>query len=67
MFGTFQALEETPVYGITKKVERPYNPIYLCFHEWADLFRDAAKVKGYRKKLKVVFGRPGNDTTEHLS
>lgn len=58
MFGTFQPLEEAPVYGITKKLERPYNPIYLCFHEWADLIRDAAKVKGLRKKFHVVFGRP---------
>ena len=61
MFGTFQPEDEVPVYGITKKVEKPYSPIYLCFHEWADLIRDAVKVKGYKKKLQVVFGPPRNE------
>lgn len=61
MFGTFQPEVETPVYGITKKVEKPYSPIYLCFHEWADLIRDVAKVKGVRKKLQVVFGPPRSE------
>ncbi len=58
MFGTFQPEDETPIYGITKTVEKPYSPIYLCFHEWADLVRDVVKTKGYREKLKVTFGPP---------
>ncbi len=58
IFGTFQPEQEPAIYGITKTVERPYNPIYLCFHEWADLIRDAKKVRGVKNKLKIIFGRP---------
>ena len=63
MFGTFQPETETPVYGITKELEKPYSPIYLCFHEWADLVRDVTRVKGYKKKLQVVFGPPRNEVS----
>ena len=58
IFGTFQPEDEVPIYGITKKVVKPYSPIYLVFHEWADLVRDVVKAKGYKNKLKVTFGRP---------
>jgi len=61
MFGTFQPEVETPIYGITKKVEKPYSPLYLVFHEWADLLRDFFKAKGYKAKLKVAFGPPRGD------
>ena len=60
-FGTFQPEVETPIYGITKKVEKPYSPLYLVFHEWADLLRDFFKAKGYKAKLKVAFGPPRGD------
>ncbi len=62
MFGTFQPEVETPVYGITKKVEKPYSPLYLVFHEWADLMRDFFKAKGYKEKFKAAFGPPRGDS-----
>ncbi len=64
MFGTFQPEEETPVYGITKEIEKPYSPIYLCFHEWADLVRDVIKAKGYKEKLRVTFGPPRGEVNK---
>lgn len=64
IFGTFQPEDETPVYGITKAIDKPYSPIYLCFHEWADLFRDIFKAKGYKEKLRITFGPPRNELQE---
>ena len=58
IFGTFQPEVEKPIYGITKEVKKPYNPIYLVFHEWMDIIRDAKRAKGWRLKYKMIFGRP---------
>lgn len=58
IFGTFEPEVEKPIYGITKEVKQPYNPIYLVFHEWMDIFRDARKVKGFKLKYRAIFGRP---------
>ena len=57
MFGTFQPEEEEPIYGITKPV-KSFNPIYLVFHEWMDIFRDIRKSRSFRKSFKILFGRP---------
>jgi sterol desaturase/sphingolipid hydroxylase (fatty acid hydroxylase superfamily) len=57
MFGTFQEEIETPVYGITKPINS-YNPIYLNFHEWVDIYKDFQKAKGWKEKVSAVFGRP---------
>ncbi len=57
MFGTFQEEDEQPVYGITQPVNS-FNPVYLVFHEWMDIWRDMRNAAGYRNKLKMLFGRP---------
>lgn len=57
MFGTFQPEEEQPVYGITKPVNS-FNPVYLVFHEWVDIFRDIRKSGSIKKSFKILFGRP---------
>lgn len=58
IFGTFQPEEEQPVYGITKPVKSPYNPVYLVFHEWMDIVRDVRKAKTWKDKYRSTFGRP---------
>lgn len=58
MFGTFMAEEERPDYGITKPVLKKYNPVYLVFHEWYDIARDMRAEKSWKRKFKILFGRP---------
>jgi sterol desaturase/sphingolipid hydroxylase (fatty acid hydroxylase superfamily) len=57
LFNTFQEEEETPIYGITKQINS-YNPIYLNFHEWVDIYKDFRKAKSWKEKIQAVFGRP---------
>ncbi len=57
MFGTFQKEEEQPIYGITQPVNS-FNPVFLVFHEWIDIYRDMQRSAGFRNKLKMLFGRP---------
>ena len=58
LFKTFQPEEEQVVYGITQNIAHKANPIYINFHEYANIFRDVWRVKGWRQKLFVVFGSP---------
>jgi len=55
MFGTFQEEEEQAVYGITKPVNS-FNPVYLVFHAWGDLFYDLWKKP--RAAWNIMFGSP---------
>ena len=57
IFGTFQPEVEKPDYGITTPVNS-YNPIYLNFHEWMDIFRDVRKVQSLKQALVMIFIRP---------
>lgn len=61
MFGTFEpeVEEEPPVYGLTKNINT-YNPFKIAFHEWVDMFKDAAQ-PGIRMKerLGYLFNPPG--------
>lgn len=58
MFGTFQPEEEQADYGITKPLKAPYNPVYLCFHEWMDIVRDVRKSKSLKEAWVQLFWRP---------
>jgi hypothetical protein len=55
MFGTFQEEEEQPIYGITKPVNS-FNPVYLVFHAWGDLFHDLWHKP--RAAWETMFGSP---------
>ena len=55
MFGTFQPEEEQAIYGITKPVNS-FNPVYLVFHAWGDLFYDLWKKP--RAAWNIMFGSP---------
>jgi sterol desaturase/sphingolipid hydroxylase (fatty acid hydroxylase superfamily) len=57
MFSTFEEETEKPVYGITKAVNS-YNPVFLNFHEWIDIFKDAKSSKSFKELIRNVFGRP---------
>lgn len=54
MFGTFQAEEERPVYGITKPLHS-WNPLWANLHYWAELAEDAWRAPRWRDKIKIWF------------
>ena len=54
MFGTFQAEEEEPVYGLTKPLES-WNPLWANFHVWRDLCRDAWLAPRWVDKVRIWF------------
>ncbi len=57
MFGSFQPEEEKPEYGITKPVNS-YNPVFLNFHEWIDIWKDIRSSKSLKEALVLTFVRP---------
>jgi alkylglycerol monooxygenase len=54
MFGTFQAEEEEPVYGLTKPLNS-WNPLWANVHVWSDLCRDAWLAPRWIDKLRIWF------------
>jgi sterol desaturase/sphingolipid hydroxylase (fatty acid hydroxylase superfamily) len=58
MFGTYVEEDEQPEYGLTHELEDKSNPIYINFHEYADMVKDVKQAKGLRKKLFYIFGNP---------
>jgi sterol desaturase/sphingolipid hydroxylase (fatty acid hydroxylase superfamily) len=60
IFGTFMPEGERPNYGITKPVTS-YNPVYLVFHEWVDIFKDLKKAESFAEGWKILFAPPAED------
>ena len=60
MFGTFTPEVERPNYGITKNVDT-YNPIYLVFHEFIDIYNDILKAENPKEVWQILFGKPGDE------
>lgn len=58
IFGTFQAEEEEVVYGITTQ-PRSWNPLWVNFEYWIDLFRDAARVHKPADAVRMLTLAPG--------
>lgn len=58
LFGTFQAEEEEPVYGITRPL-RSWNPLWANVHVFVDIARDARRAGRWRDRWMYVFGPPG--------
>lgn len=58
MFGTFQAEEEEVVYGITKQ-PKSWNPIWVNFEYWLDLFNDVFRVNRIIDGIKMLLKMPG--------
>lgn len=58
MFGTFQKEEEEVVYGITKQTNS-WNPLWVNFEYWMDLFKSAGKASKFSDKIKILVKEPG--------
>jgi hypothetical protein len=58
MFGTFQAEEEEPVYGITKPLAS-FNPVWANLHYWSELLALARRARRPLDRLRVFFAAPG--------
>ncbi len=61
LFGTFteEMPGETPHYGITKPIEKPFHPVHIVTHEWQEIARDMKKSKSLKDKLNYLFRPPG--------
>jgi sterol desaturase/sphingolipid hydroxylase (fatty acid hydroxylase superfamily) len=57
LFGTFVREEEEPVYGITHPLAS-WNPLWANVHVFVEIWHLARRARGWRSKLKVVFGPP---------
>jgi len=60
LFGTFAAEDpaDPPHFGLTKNLNS-FNPLRIAFHEWIDIGRDVWQARGWKNKLRAVFGNPG--------
>jgi len=57
IFGTFQREEEAPKYGLTHPI-KSYSFLWQHFHYYLEIAEATKRVKGFGKKLSVVFGHP---------
>lgn len=58
-FGSFEPEVEKPVYGLVKNIHS-FNPLYVAFHEWIGMFRDAfQKNTPFADRLKYFIKPPG--------
>ena len=64
LFGTFQAEEEEPIYGITTPL-RTWDPLRANFHYWAELLDMAKRSTRWMDKARVFLKPPGWRPAEH--
>lgn len=57
MFGTFQAEEEQPKYGLTHPIGS-YSFLWQHFHYYLEIYEATKKQNGFWNKMKIVFGSP---------
>ena len=58
-FGSFEPEVEKPSYGLVKNITS-FNPLYVAFHEWIDLFSDVFSSKtSLLNRLKYLLKPPG--------
>ncbi len=68
-FGSYEPEVEKPIYGLVTNISS-YNPLYVAFHEWINLFRDVFTSKTtFINRLKYISKPPGwkHDGTGILS
>ncbi len=58
MFGTFQAEEERPIYGITKPI-KSWNAVWANFSHYSEMGNDLKRIPVYADKVKYLFKKPG--------
>lgn len=57
LFGTFQAEEEKPNYGLTHPI-KSYSFLWQHFHYYLELYEAAKRQQTIKGKLKIYFGSP---------
>jgi alkylglycerol monooxygenase len=58
MFGTFQAEEERPTYGITKPINS-LNAIWANFSHYVEMGKELKQISSWSDKIKYLFKKPG--------
>ena len=58
LFGTYQAEEETPNYGLKRDYDS-VNPLSVWISEWPGLFKDLKTSKRFNETWMYLFGPPG--------
>jgi alkylglycerol monooxygenase len=58
MFGTFQAEEEKPTYGITKPINS-WNAVWANMSHYAEMGKDMKRIPKWSDKIKYMFMKPG--------
>jgi sterol desaturase/sphingolipid hydroxylase (fatty acid hydroxylase superfamily) len=58
MFGTFQAEEEKPTYGITKPLNS-WNPIFANVSHYVEMAKDLKRIPTWSDRLRYLFKKPG--------
>ncbi|HEX8060774.1 MAG TPA: sterol desaturase family protein, partial [Cyclobacteriaceae bacterium] len=58
MFGTFQAEEEKPTYGITRPINS-WNAVYANFSHYAIMATEIRRIPRWTDKIKYLFKKPG--------
>jgi alkylglycerol monooxygenase len=59
MFGTFQAEEEEPTYGLTVAVNS-WNPVWVNIHFFIDIYKAIRKAKTAQDLWTALWGKPDN-------
>ena len=60
IFGSFVEEKAKVKYGILHPVHS-YNPLYLAFHLWAEIWHDVRQPSSLLTKLKLIFAPPGGE------
>jgi alkylglycerol monooxygenase len=58
MFGTFQAEEERPTYGITKPINS-WNAVWANFSHYAVMAKEITTIPKWTDRVKYLFKKPG--------
>lgn len=58
MFGTFQAEEERPTYGITKPLNS-WNAVWANMSHYAEMSKDLRRIPYWTDRIKYLFMKPG--------
>jgi hypothetical protein len=58
MFGTFQAEEEKPTYGITKPINS-WNAAFANISHYVEMGKDLKRIPSWMDKIRYLFKKPG--------
>lgn len=63
MFGTYEAEDQTPRYGLKRDFES-VNPFVVWFSEFPEFIRDLGKARSLGALWRTVFGKPSQDQVD---